>query len=70
MWYESAFALSIGVFIGYWIGQQNSIKFHRRLYNLNTNLNLLYAEHTEKDKIFDEIKKQSTETTKKVFGIS
>lgn len=46
-----------GTIIGYWLGQQNLIKMHRRLYNLNTNFNLLYAEYTEKDKIFDEIKK-------------
>jgi hypothetical protein len=69
MLYESAVALCIGLIAGYWFGQQNMIKMHRRLYNLNTNFNLLYAEHTEKDKIFDEIRK-SESTTKKVFGLN
>lgn len=63
---DFALAFLVGGIVGYWIGQQSLIKHHRRLYNLRTNFNLLYAEHTEKDKIFYEINK----TAVKLFEVS
>ena len=38
--------------IGYFTGRENTIRLCRRLYNLGTDINLLFAEHTQKDALF------------------
>ena len=71
MIYEISTSLCIGLIIGYFIGRENTIKLTRWLYNLNTNLNLVFAEHTERDKVFDTFFKEEEKQVAKVrvFGI-
>ena len=60
-------AACIAFAIGYYLGRFNTIKLNRRLYNLGANFNLVYAEFTEKDKVFNTIFDESSERKDRIL---